>query len=404
MAGKSKITKLLLVVKRWILRITPEFVLLGYHFIFAVIAMLVYQNPSKEIIVIGVTGTKGKTSTASFIHSVLSGAGEKVGLLSTAEVRIGGEASVNKRHMTLPGRGYVQKQLRKMVNAGCRYAVIETPSEGIRQFRVFGVWYDSLVFTNLSPEHLVTHKTFERYRQTKGHLFKQQAQSPQKKMNDTPIQRYIVLNADDSNVDYFHKLADVPLNEQLLFGFGAKATIPIGTEEESGENAFILEGDRYVVPLPGVITVRNAVPAILLAKRYCNTSVEVINRALTSVSLPGRLEQIDGEQPFAVFCDYAHEPLSIESVCEALKKNASPAGGRVIMVIGGVGASRWKYNAVEIGEVAGRCADVTVITDVDPFFDNPQEIADAVVLGVRKNKGAEWYLESGQTKGDTKGN
>ena len=389
-------------LKRCVTWLVPEFVLLGYHFLFAAFAVVRYGNPSKELVVIGVTGTKGKTSTASYIHTALSAAGEKVGLLSTAEVRIGGEVTVNKRHMTLPGRGYVQQQLRKMVDAGCRYAVIETPSEGIRQFRVFGVWYDSLVFTNLSPEHLVTHKTFGRYRAAKGRLFQQQARSPQKSLNGSPVQRYIVLNTDDGNVDYFDALATMPLNERLLVGFGAKAIVPIGAEEGSDENAFVLEGDRYVVPLPGVLSVRNAVPAILLAKRYCNVSPEQLNQALASATLPGRLEQIDTGQSFKVFCDYAHEPLSIESVCEALRPQVSPDGGRLIVVVGAVGASRWRYNAVEIGEVAGRCADVVVVTGVDPFFDDPEEIARAVITGVQKNKEIEWYAEPDRRKAMTK--
>ena len=396
--AKSDMKKGLAKIKRCVGRLTPEFLLLGYHFMLAVVAMVVYRRPSKELIVIGVTGTKGKTSTASFIHDALTAAGETVGLLSTAEVRIGREVHANKRHMTLPGRGYVQKQLRKMVDAGCQYAVIETPSEGIRQFRVLGVWYDSLVFTNLSPEHLVTHKTFDKYRQAKGRLFKQQARSPQKLLNGEPVKRYIILNADDGNVDYFQKIADVSLNEQLLVGFGAKAAVVITAEEGSDSNTFTLEGDRYTVPLPGVITIRNAVPAILLAKRYCNTSSEQLNQAFTTATLPGRLERIDAKQSFQVFCDYAHEPLSIESVCEALQHYVSPDGGRLIIVVGAVGAGRWRYNAVEIGEVAGRCAAVTVVTDVDPFFDDPEEIARAVVSGIRKNNAAEWYLELDRRK------
>ena len=395
---KRDIRKTLIATKRLITRLLPECITLGYHYVFAISALLWYQHPSKKLIVIGVTGTKGKTSTASFIHSTLSATGEKVGLLSTAEVRIGREVSINKRHMTLPGRGYVQKQLRKMVNAECRYAVIETPSEGIRQYRVLGVWYDSLVFTNLSPEHLVTHKTFKRYRHAKGLLFKQQAQSPQKKLNGALVKRYIIMNVDDNNVEYFQKLSSKPNNEQILFGTHTKATTPITTEEGSEKNMFTLEGDRYAVPLPGMITVQNATPAILLAKRYSNISPEQINQALASATLPGRLEEIHTKQPFQVFCDYAHEPLSIESVCTALRQKISKDKGRIILVVGAVGASRWKYNAVEIGEVAGRCADVTVITEVDPFFDDPEEIAHAVVSGIRKHQKAEWYVEMDRRK------
>ena len=391
----DKIRTILKEVKHCIAKLLPEFVLLGYHYMFAVAALIWYQHPSRKIIVIGITGTKGKTSTASFMHATLSAEGEKVGLLSTAEVRIGREMSVNKRHMTLPGRGYVQKQLKKMVDAGCRYAIIETPSEGIRQFRILGVWYDSLVFTNLSPEHLVTHKTFERYRHTKGLLFKQQAQSPQKKLGDAPVTRYIILNADDENVDYFQKLSDTRNNKHILTGFSAKAAVPITAKEGDNVNTFTLEGDHYTVPLPGTITIQNAVPAILLAKRYSNISPKRINQALLKAVVPGRLEEIHAGQPFQVFCDYAHEPLSIRSVCDALENQGK---GRIILVVGAVGASRWKYNAVEIGEVAGQHADITIITEVDPFFDDPEEIANAVVSGIKKHPKAEWYVEIDRRK------
>ena len=395
---KNNASAWLATVKRWVVLLMPEFLMLGYHFVFAVIAVVLYSNPSRKLIVIGITGTKGKTSTASFMYFVLSAAGEKVGLISTAEVRIGDTVHINRSHMTMPGRGYVQKQLQRMVAAGCRYAIIETPSEGIRQFRVFGVWYDSLVFTNLSPEHLVTHKTFERYRQAKGRLFKQQARQRQKILGGKKVKRFIICNADDSDADYFYNLADSPLNERLLTGFGAKATVQISAGEDSERNTFSLEGEQYTVPLPGIITVRNAVPAILLAKRYCDISTERVNQALASAVLPGRLEEINEGQPFKVFCDYAHEPLSVESVYDALKGSADPHGGRVIMLVGAVGASRWRYNAVEIGKVAGRCADITIVTDIDPFFDNPYEIMDAVVSGVQENDTAEWYAEPDRKK------
>ena len=385
-------------LKRMITRLVPEFVLLIYHFVFAVIAIVLHRAPSRHLVVIGITGTKGKTSTASFVHATLSATGEKTGLLSTTEIRIGNDTSVNKSHMTMPGRGYVQRQLRRMVDAGCKYAVIETPSEGIRQFRVFGVWYDSLIFTNLSPEHLVTHKTFERYRHAKGKLFKQQSSSKQKVLNGEPVKRFIITNADDASSEYFRHLSESSTNEQIAFGFSKKASVQVHNDSNKKENAFSIDGDRYVVPLPGEITVQNAVPAILLAKKYCNASANSINKALASVVLPGRMEEIKEGQSFRVFCDYAHEPLSIKSVHSALKGYAKKEGGKVIMIIGAVGASRWKHNATEIGQVAGKNADIVVVTDVDPFFDDSQQMLNAVISGVKKSAHAQCHAEIDRRK------
>ena len=161
--------------------------------------------------------------------------------------------------------------------------------------------------------------------------------------------------------------------------------------------SFSLGGEQYIAPLPGEITVRNMLPAILLAKHYRNASAEVTQRALNSVVLPGRLERIDEGQPFNVFCDYAHEPLSMVGAYDALKGYATN-GGRVIMVTGAVGASRWRYNAEEIGEVVGARADLTIITDIDPFFDNPLEIIEAVATGVKKHTGAKMHIESDRRK------
>ncbi|MDE0243617.1 MAG: UDP-N-acetylmuramyl-tripeptide synthetase [Candidatus Kaiserbacteria bacterium] len=376
-------------VKRGVVRYIPEPILLAYHFALAVAALALYRNPSRHLVVIGVTGTKGKTTTAAFIHAALTAAGEKVGLFSTVEMRIGDKVAVNTRHMTLPGRGYVQRYLRAMVQEGCTYAVIETPSEAIRHFRVLGVQYDSVVFTNLSPEHLVTHKTFERYRAVKGVLFRNHARSRQKVLNGRLVKRFVLINADDGNADYFSNLSGSSLSEQILFGFSKKAAVAL----QSGDGgSFSVDGSEYTTPFPGTIAAYNAAPAVILAQRYCSASPKDLRQALSSVVLRGRLEPmtVADSQPFRVYCDYAHEPLSIKSVCTTLRPFVSD-GGRLILLTGAVGGSRWKYNAEEIGETAGRYADVVVISNNDPYFDDPSDIATAVVRGLKKVGKATWH-------------
>ena len=379
-------------VKNTVTHYMPEWLLLTYHWLLAVIALAAYRHPSRHLVVIGITGTKGKTTTALFMHAVLSAAGEKVGLLSTVSVKIGDETRANVTHMTMPGRGFVQKQLRRMVDAGCTYAVVEAPSEGILQFRDLGVRYDSVVMTNLATEHLITHRTFERYRDTKCRLFRRHARGSPKKIDGEEVRRFVLLNADDAHMEYFLRRSVSPVSEQILFGLGSGATERAFIENGVKMNSFFLKNERYVVQFPGSMTVRNVLPAILLAKRYCNASAQTINGAFSSIILPGRMESIEEGQPFRVFCDYAHEPLSIASVYDALKDYAGP-GGKVIMVVGAVGGGRWKYNARQIGETATAYAQVTVITDVDPFFDDPRTIINAVAEGAGKNKKAKWYVE-----------
>ena len=393
MAGENGARKYLLAAKKLLRRATPEWVLLTYHLLFAVFAIIWYGHPSRKIIVIGITGTKGKTTATLLTHSVLSATGVKVGALSTIEARIGEKVYPNTKHMTMAGRGFVQKMLREMVKKGCSYAVIEVPSEGIRQFRTLGVKYDAVVFTNLSPEHLVTHKTFDRYRETKGRLFRGFARSKQKVLGGSLVRRLVLLNADDENADYFRDVSQAPDAEQILFGFDKKATTKIKRDENSEKNEFSIEGDSYTVPSPGVISIYNAIPAIILAKRYCNADHNTIKTALMSIpALSGRMERIDVGQEFAVFCDYAHEPLSIKQVHEALKGYAAP-NGRVIMLVGAIGGSRWKYNAKDIGEVATKLADLTIFTIIDPYNDDPKEMLNALTEGAKRNKDTQWVVE-----------
>src|SRR3989338_8831245 len=159
-------------MKKFVKRFLPEKVVLLYHYFLSAIATVLYGFPSKKMIIIGVTGTKGKTSAANFIWACLSADGEKIGIISTANIRIGNKENLNKYHMTMPGGFVIQKLMAEMVSAGCKYCVVETTSEGIKQYRHVGVYYDIVAFTNLTPEHLPSHGgSFEEYKKMKGKMF-----------------------------------------------------------------------------------------------------------------------------------------------------------------------------------------------------------------------------------------
>ncbi len=138
-------------------KLLPKGLVLLYHYLVAISATLYCGFPSKKMIVIGVTGTKGKTSTINFIWACLTAGGYKTGIISTANIRIGGKEFLNKYHMTMPGRFTIQKLMAQMVKDGCKFCIVETTSEGIKQYRHIGVYYDIAIFTNLSPEHLESH-------------------------------------------------------------------------------------------------------------------------------------------------------------------------------------------------------------------------------------------------------
>ena len=374
-------------------KITPTFVLRIYHFIIAFVSIIKYGNASKSMIVIGVTGTKGKSTTSLYLYKALSSCGAKVGLLSTVEHRIGDKLITNKKHMTMQGRGFVHKMLRKMKDAGCKYVVIETPSEGIYQYRNLGVQYDSLIFTNLSPEHLVTHKTYERYRAVKASLFSDHALAKVKRINGKAVKRFVIVNSDDPESEYFLNKAISKNSIPILIGINKIATHPFKLKESKWGVRFSFDDYTFSLIQPGVISARNAAPAIFLAKEYCNAESVVIDKSLSKFSIPGRMQEVNEGQDFKVFCDYAHEPLSIKSVYKALEGYRYNKNNKVIMIVGGVGDGRWKYNALDIGRVSGKYADITIITDVDPFFDDPKEIANEVLKGVVENKAAKYHIE-----------
>src|SRR3990167_6748502 len=193
MSIKSKIKKLI-----------PEHLISLYHLALAASAAFYCGWPAKKMIVIGITGTKGKTSAANFIWSVLTAGGHKTGLIGTANIKISEIEMLNKYHMTMPGRFILQKLLRQMADAGCEFVIVETTSEGIKQWRHFGIFYDVAIFTNLTPEHLEAHgNSFEKYKEAKGRMFKALYPGSHKIIGGKELEKTIIVNYDDLHKEYF---------------------------------------------------------------------------------------------------------------------------------------------------------------------------------------------------------
>ena len=181
----------------------PEPLKQVWHYSLARAASILYRHPSNQMIVFGVTGTNGKSSTINFMAQLLEEMGERVGYTTTAGFRIAGEDIENKMKMTMPGRFYLQQLLRQMVRSGCKYAIVETSSQGIAQYRHLGVNYDIAVFTNLTPEHIEAHGGFENYKKAKGRLFSHTANGKHKVINRQTIPKTSVVNGDDKYAKYF---------------------------------------------------------------------------------------------------------------------------------------------------------------------------------------------------------
>ena len=188
-------------------KIVPDSWFSVYHLVLAKLAVFIYGNPSKKLIVIGVTGTNGKTTTSYYLAKALEAEGAKSGLTTTAILKIGEKEWLNKTKMTMPGRFWLQRMLRDMVRAGCTYAVIETSSQGLIQHRHIGVQYDGAVFTNLTPEHIEAHGGYENYKKAKRILFEHVADMKPKQVRGKRVKPFFDMNADDKAAEYYAEVA-----------------------------------------------------------------------------------------------------------------------------------------------------------------------------------------------------
>lgn len=362
-------------------KLVPNFLLSTYHFLLAVLAPAVYGFPSRKLIVIGVTGTKGKTSTINYIWSVLNAGGIKTGIITTANIRIGEEESLNSFHMTMPGRLVIQKFLRQMVDKGVECAIIETTSQGISQYRHVGIEYDIAIFTNLTPEHIDAHGSFENYKIMKGKLFQTLSDGYRKKFKGKDFPKVIIANADDE-----HSVYMTAFNADRKIAWSVKNQSDNRAEDviTSSEGVeFRLNGDTYKLVIPGVFNVHNALPAILVGKVFDMPKDRIMDGLSSLRVIPGRMEEIKEGQNFKIFVDYAHEKQSMTHIVEAAKYLKSE-GGKSIILLGAEGGGRDKGKRPIMGEIVGRHADIVICSNVDPYEDDPTPIVEDIAVAAEK--------------------
>lgn len=366
-----------------------------YHFFLAYLGAVFYGFSSKKMIVIGVTGTKGKTTTCNLIAQILNDCGYKTGMASTVNFRIGNKEWVNETKQTMLGRFQLQKLLKQMADEKCKYAVIETSSEGILQHRHRGIDYKIAVFTNLSPEHIERHGSFEKYRAEKLKLFKVVARQKD---------GVGVYNLDDENIKYF---LDVAVKNKYGFYINSKIKNQSGTSSLQATTKlqgkiqnfnkildvnniqlnvrgsdFECDGVKFHTKLLGEFNVYNAVATICVALSQ-GISIEKIQEALKKAnSAPGRMEVISVGQNFTAIVDYSYEPKGLESALKALKI-FNPK--RIIVLTGSAGGGRDKWRRPMMGEIADKYADIVFVTTDDPYDENPEKIIDEVLAGAIKN-------------------
>lgn len=337
----------------------------AYHYLLAITGTLLYRNPSKHIYVIGVTGTKGKSSTVEFVNAALEGAGRKTAILSTIRFKVGSDTRPNKYKMTMPGRFFTQKFLRDAVDAGCEYAIIEMTSEGARFFRHAGVQMDALIFTNLSPEHIESHGSFANYKRAKLRLAQQLAKSHK------PMRLSI------ANIDNEHASSFLIFPVEKNIGYSLKdATI---TDETSTSSTILWHGEKITIPLPGKFNISNALAALTLAKEL-DLPMHEATKGIENLSLiRGRVERVDAGQGFAVIVDYAHTDDSLRKLYETFPTS------RKIAVLGSTGGGRDTWKRPVLGKIADEYCDEIIITNEDPYDEDPMKIINEVAKGVEKH-------------------
>ena len=384
-----------------------------YHYLIALLSYIYYGRPSRKMIVIGVTGTKGKSTTCSYISSVLRAGGKKVAVLSTVEFRIGDKRELNTKKMTMLGRGKIHKFLEEAVKQGCQYVIVETSSEGILQYRHKFLNYDIGIFTNLGTEHQERHGGFENLKHDKAKMFSEISKH-KKKIDGKKIEKIIIVNGDDDNHEYF---LNFKADEKYIFGIGnlerfseKEFNIVMGENigDRNGGNSFQVDGIKFKPQILGDFNIYNALASICVGKTQ-GILDEEIKKGVEDVKLvEGRMEFIDEGQDFKVVVDFAHEPMSYKELFTSLKKIALPIGGaiegakpKLIGIVGSDGGGRDIGKRKEMGSIAGEFCDIVIVTDVNCYDEDPEEIAEMLALGAResgKKDGENLFIEIDRKK------
>lgn len=343
----------------------------------ALISEAYFDYPAKKLKVIGITGTKGKTTTAFMIRSILEHAGISTGLIGTIETIIG------ERHIpadnTTPESYAIQEDFAKMVAAGCKVVVMEVSSQGLKLHRTAGIEFDLGIFTNLAPDHIGPgeHESFEEYLECKSRLFRQC--------------KVGIANMDDA---YCNQVLEGHTCKLETYGFSEEADLRASQMELISRPGYLgvayqasgLENFRVEIDLPGKFSVYNSLVAIAVCRHF-DIAKEDMLEALKVAKTKGRIEKIKVSDDFTLMIDYAHNAMSLESLLTTLREY----NPKRLVCLFGCGGNRSRLRRFEMGEVSGRLADLTVITSDNPRFEEPQAIIDDIKIGMEKTDGA--YVE-----------
>jgi UDP-N-acetylmuramoyl-L-alanyl-D-glutamate--2,6-diaminopimelate ligase len=339
---------------------------LPYHWGKAAFYATRYGFPGRKMTVIGVTGTNGKTTTSFMIWKMLNSAGRKTGLMTTVGWGID-EIHEQVEHMTTVDSGLLNQRIKKIADAGAEYLVLELTSHALAQHRAVGVPIDIAVMTNVTHEHLDYHKTFERYRDAKRKLFK--------------MARYGVINADDPSAEYFESDIDKYITYGIEYGDLQAKKIQLSPYSVKYN---IPKADKLEIEtqIGGRFNVYNSLACVAVGKRLGLTDEEIQNGIHALTSVEGRMVKIDEKQDFTAIMDYAHTPDAFEKLFPDMRKATK---GKLIVMFGSAGGRRDPSKRKPMGEIAGKYADIVVLTEEDDRDTPGMEILEQIAEGARES-------------------
>jgi UDP-N-acetylmuramoyl-L-alanyl-D-glutamate--2,6-diaminopimelate ligase len=332
-----------------------------YHFILALSSAIFYQFPANKLKIVGVTGTKGKTSTTELVASILKSAGYKVALANSIHFVIGEKDTRNMYKMSMPGRGFMQRFLKNALKENCHWVVLEITSEGAKQFRHKFINLDALIFTNLRPEHIESHGSFEKYKQAKISI----GESLKNKQHSI-----LVVNADDEHGEDF--LNKIEASQKVSYKLDSIRPFKTerGIEIRLGKSTIYskLHGEFNVSNILGAITFAKSIG---IDETAIKSGIENVNK------VPGRAEKIISSANFDVYVDYAHTPDSLLALYSSFPNQ------KKICVLGNTGGGRDIWKRPEMAEIADKFCDQIILTNEDPYDENPdkiiKEMSDAIL-------------------------
>jgi len=364
-------------MKRLLRAIVPKRIVNTYHVLESRVAALREGLPARKLLVVGVTGTKGKSTTVAMLSHCLTALGERVAFSSTVQWGMLGKTWPNTSKMTMPGRGELQHFLKRAVKAGCTAVVLEVSSEGLAQGRHLGIAFDAAVFLNLTPEHVESHGSFRNYREAKEKLFGSLNRPWRKTKNSKSIPTVIAANVDDPYAfSFLRHAADVHIGfAQENYAVKAVTGLAVLRAQHVScsptQCLFQIEGQHCTLPLLGAFNVQNALATLAVLEGLGYNRAQAIVALAHFSGVPGRMEEVKLGAPFRVFVDYAHEPASLQAAYAAVQL-LQPK--RFLTLLGAQGGGRDHAKRGVMGALAAEHAHVIIVTNEDPYDEDPERI------------------------------